>query len=87
MAPEKPIQISQHARLQMIERGVEESEVITAVRQGDPEPARMGRTMYRKTFEFGRQWRDRVYRLKQVAPIVAKEPEKLVVVTVYSFYF
>ncbi len=83
----KPIRISRHALLQMVERGVTEAEVIAAIRQGDPEPARADRILYRKTFEFGRRWRDRVYRLKQVAPVVAEDPEALVVVTVYSYYF
>ena len=87
MAVEKPIKISQHARFQMAERGVQESEVIAAIRQGDQEPARAGRTMYRKTFEFRGMWRGRIYRLKQVSVVVASEPDELVVVTVYAFYF
>lgn len=87
MTTEKPISLSDHARLQMRERGVTESEVVAAIRQGDAEPARAGRTMYRKTFEFRAQWRGRRYRLKQVAPVVATEPDGLVVVTVYAFYF
>ena len=87
MTAEKPIQISQHARLQMAERGVKETEMVTAIRQGDAEPARAGRTMYRKTFEFGSTWRGRIYRLKQVVAVVANEPDELVVVTVFAFYF
>ena len=49
----------------MVERGVKESEVLATIRQGDAEPARAGRTLYRKTFEFGGAWRGRNYRLKQ----------------------
>lgn len=69
MTVERPIRFSDHARLQMAERGVAEAEVIAAIRHGDAEPARMGRTMYRKTFEFGAVWRGRRYRVKQVAPV------------------
>ena len=87
MAVEKPIKISQHARFQMTERGVKEIEVVAAIRQGDQESARAGRTMYRKTFEFRGMWRGRTYRLKQVGAVVANEPDELVVVTVYAFYF
>ena len=87
MAPQKSVRISAHARLQMAERGVKEPEVIATVRQGDPEPARAGRTIYRKTFKFDGTWRGRTYRLKQVAAVVAEEPAELVVVTVYAFYF
>ena len=87
MTVQKSIQISGHARLQMAERGVKESEVVAAIRQGDAEQARAGRTMYRKTFAFRGVWRGREYRLKQVAAVVDEEPTELVVVTVYAFYF
>lgn len=71
----------------MQERGAEETEVITAIREGEPEPARKGRVMYRKNFQFEKMWRGRWYRIKQVAPIVAEEFDRLVVVTVYTFFF
>jgi hypothetical protein len=71
----------------MAERGIHETEVIAAIRQGEAEPARKGRIMYRKTFPFEGRWRGRRYRIKQVAPIVAEEGDKLVVVTVYVFYY
>ena len=71
----------------MAERGVEESEVVAAIRSGDAEPAHRGRTLFRKTFTFGRTWRGRAYRLKQVAAVVATEPESAVVITVFAFYF
>jgi len=81
------IEISNHARIQMVERGASESEVITAVQQGQSEPARSNRTMYRKNFPFNSEWRGRRYRIKQVTPVVAPEGDRLVVVTVYVFYF
>ena len=87
MINDLPIEISRHARQQMQERGVEQAEVIAAIREGQPEPARKNRTMYRKNFQFDGVWRGRRYRIKQVAPVVAKESDRLVVVTVYAFYF
>ena len=84
---ELPIEISSHAREQMRERGAGEAEVVTSIREGDREPARKGRIMYRKNFQFEQMWRGRRYRNKQVAPIVAEESDRLVVVTVYTFYF
>ncbi|TET28297.1 DUF4258 domain-containing protein [Candidatus Aerophobetes bacterium] len=84
---EKPIEISQHAREQMIERGVKEEEVLTAIRQGEAELTRSRRVMYRKNFQFNGVWRGKRYAVKQVVPIVIEESEKLVVVTVYTFYF
>jgi hypothetical protein len=81
------VEITEHARIQMIERGAVDGEVKTAIEQGQPEPARLGRTMYRKNFPFNSNWRGRDYRTKQVAPVVAVEGDKLLVVTVYVFYF
>jgi Ni/Co efflux regulator RcnB len=59
------IEISEHAREQMDERGVDETEVIAAIRGGEPEPARSNRTMYRKNFQYEKTWRNRQYRIKQ----------------------
>ena len=81
------IEISAHARIQMIERGATDGEVTTAIEQGQPESARLGRTLYRKNFPFDSTWRGRHYRTKQVAPVVASDGDKLAVVTVYVFYF
>ena len=82
-----PIEISHHARQQMYERGVDQAEVIAAIREGQVEPARKDRVMYRKNFQFDSIWRGRQYMIKQVAPVVVKERDRLVVVTVYAFYF
>ena len=71
----------------MQERGVVEDEVIAAMRHGESEPARGNRTLYRKNFQFDQLWRGRYYRIKQVAPIVAQASDRLVVVTVFAFYF
>jgi hypothetical protein len=83
----KPIEFSSHAREKMLDRGVAESEVEAAIRTGNPEPARKGRIMYRKSFAFGDQWRGTSYAVKQVAPVVAEEAGRLVVVTVFVYYF
>jgi len=87
MRGELRVEISDHARAQMAERGVDEEEVVAAVREGEVEPARGGRKMFRKNFQYGKTWRGRHYAVKQVAPVVAVEPDRVVVVTVYAFYF
>ena len=84
---ELPIEISRHARQQMEERGADQREVVAAIREGRAEPGRGNRVMYRKNFQFEATWRGQRYRIKQVAPIVAEERDRLVVVTVYTFYF
>lgn len=81
------IQISEHAREQMIERGVMEEEVISTVRNGAVSPAKYGRKSHRANFAYNKVWRGRFYRTKQVRTIVAEEKNELVVVTVISYYF
>ena len=83
----KPIEFSPHAREKMLDRGTSESEVKAAIRTGNPEPARRGRLMFRKNFAFNRPWRGKHYAVKQVAPVVAEEADRLVVVTVFVYYF
>ena len=84
---EIPIEISRHAREQLQERGASKEEVEAAIRSGVPEPARKGRIMYRKNFQFDAAWRGRHYSVKQVAPVVVKESDRYVVITVYTFYY
>lgn len=83
----KPIEFSDHAREKMADRGASEEEVMIAIRMGHPEPARKGRVMFRKNFSYHALWRGKYYRVKQVAPVVAEESDRLVVVTVFVFYF
>jgi len=81
------IEISSHAREQMKERGASEEEVFAAIRAGTPEPARKQRSLYRKNFQFEAVWRGRRYSVKQVAVVIARESDRFIVVTVYTFYF
>jgi len=83
----KPIRLSAHAQEQCAERGAAAQEVEKAIREGEREPAKRGRTLYRYNFEFGGAWHGQRYAIKQVAAVVAEEPDELVVVTVYAFYF
>ncbi|MCX8066736.1 MAG: DUF4258 domain-containing protein [Anaerolineae bacterium] len=84
---QKPILFSQHARIQMRERGATEEEVVETIRTGEEVPAKRGRRGYRRNFQYDRLWGGRHYLTKQVLVIVAEEAERLVVVTVYTFYF
>ncbi len=87
MAEGPAIEISLHAREKMEDRGASEEEVVAAIQTGRSEPARRGRTMFRKNFTFNSSWRGKHYAVKQVAPLVAAEADRLVVVTVYVYYF
>jgi hypothetical protein len=83
----KPIVFTAHARKRMAERGTREEDVREAVRIGERESAQRGLVLYRLNLEFNRDWDGRYYRMQQVAPVVAEEPDRLVVITVYTFYF
>ena len=83
----KPVVFTKHARQRMRARGASEEDVRQAIRVGQREPAQRGLFQFRLNLEFQREWRGRYYGVQQVIPIVAEEAERLVVVTVYTFYF
>jgi hypothetical protein len=85
--PVKPVVFTAHARKRMLERGTSEEDVREAIRIGEREPAHRGLFLYRLNLEFHREWDGRYYRMQQVAPVVAEEAERIVVITVYTFYF
>ena len=80
--PGKPVVFTAHARARMRERGAREADVREAIRIGQREPAQRGFFLYRLNVEFKREWDGRYYGVQQVAPVVAEEGERLVVVTV-----
>lgn len=43
--------------------------------------------MYRVNIGYNALWGGRHYAIKQVAPIVVEEADRIIVVTVYTFYF
>jgi hypothetical protein len=86
-ATPKPIVFTTHALQRMRERGAEETHVREAIRIGQREPAQRGLFLYRLNIEFKRDWDGRYYNVLQIAPIVAEETHRFVVITVYTFYF
>ena len=70
----------------MRERGATEAEVKETILTGEKLPAKKNRRAYRKNFVYNKLWGGHFYRIKQVMPIVVEE-EKIVVITVYVFYF
>jgi len=83
----KEIEFSQHALDQLADRGTTQEEVIKAIQEGESLPAKKNRLAFRKNFPFADKWKGNFYEVKQVMPIVAEEATKLVVVTVYTYYF
>jgi Domain of unknown function (DUF4258) len=83
----KPIVFTNHARQRLKERGTNEESVREAIRIGEAESARRGLVLYRLNQEFKKKWDGRYYGVQQVAPVVKEEDDRLIVITVYTFYF
>lgn len=75
----KPIVFTDHSRARMRAR---EEDVREAIRVGQREPAQRGLFLYRLNLEFQREWDGHYYGIQQVAPVVAEEEGRFVVVTV-----
>lgn len=71
----------------MDERGASAEEVESAINTGDRQPARGGRFLFKITIPFNKTWSKKEYQWKQIAPIVAEEEDRIVVITVLTFYF
>ncbi len=83
----KPVRLSSHARDNVSCRGTDEDEVVEAIRTVPWKSAERGRLECRKDFAYNGMWNGRHYATKQVRPIFVDEPEEIVVVTVYVYYF
>jgi hypothetical protein len=83
----KPIVCSGHAKQQLPFRGSTEAEVADAIQTTPWHPAENGRLECRKDFLFDAARNGRHYATKQVRPIFVEEPNEIVVVTVYVYYF
>ena len=83
----KPIHFSPHARDQLADRGTNQAEVEETIRIGEQVEVRYGRLAFRKNFAYDQSWKGKMYSTKQVKPIVTEESDRLVIVTVYVYYF
>ena len=83
----KPIRFSMHARENLSYRGSTDNEVIEAIRNSPWSSVLQGRFECRKNFAYEREWNGKFYAMKQVRPIFVEEPEGIVVITVYVYYF
>ena len=59
----------------------------TIIDAGEMNFVKHGRIAYRKNFQYNNKWGGKFYHVKQVMPIVKKESDKIIVITVYTFYF
>lgn len=68
-------------------RGGTAQEVIEAIRTEPWQAAELGRLECHKDFAFNAIWNRRSYATKRIRPIFVAEPDEIVVVTVYVYYF
>lgn len=85
---DKPVEFSEHARLQMRLRGAEEQEVIAAIRSSNWKPARQNRWQAQFDLAFNKYSpvNRKFYKFKMIDAIFVDEPQKIVVVTVKVYY-
>jgi hypothetical protein len=87
MRREKPIYFTKHAREQMRARNAAEEEVIEAIKMSDWQPAEMGRLTTSRVFPFNSEHYGRYYGFKEVISIFVEEKDRIVVITVYTYFF
>jgi hypothetical protein len=83
----KSIRLSEHAKRQLEYRGATEDEVFDTIRSEQWGSVELGRLDCRKNYSFNAEWNGKHYSTRQVRPIFVDEPEEIVVVTVYVYYF
>ena len=85
--PEKPVRLSAHADGYRSRRGFTEAEVVLAIRTNPWLPAQNNRLEATRDFTFDDNWNGKHYGTKRVRPIFVDEPDEIVVVTVYTYFF
>lgn len=83
----KPIRLAGHAQGRLQGRGTTEQEVVEAIQTEPWQLAERGRRECRKNFTFKAEWNGKHYATKQVRPIFVDDPDEIVVVTIYVYYF
>ena len=83
----KSVRLSNHALRYMSKRGFTVAEVEEAIRTSPWGAAELARLECRKDFRYGKEWNGKVCATKQVRPVFVEEAAKIVVITVYTYYF
>jgi len=81
----KPIVFTRHAREKMAERLATETEIIQTIRETTWQPAEKRRHRASKWYPFRQEHKGTFYAGKDVEPVFAEEPDRIVVVTVYVY--
>ena len=82
----KPIYFTKHASKQMKSRGASDEEVIKVIQSTTWQPAEKERLTASLSFPFNSEHYGRFYASKEVVPIFVEERDRIVVITVYTFF-
>ena len=84
----KPIQLSAHAREQMVLRGASEDEIQQAIQSEPWAQTKRGKWKAKHRFTFGKlsPVNQKEYIFKEVEPVFVDETDAIVVVTVMVYY-
>ena len=82
----KTIHFTRHARDQMRARQATAEEVEAAILTAPWQSAERARHTASRTFPFRREHFGRFYAAKEVVPVFVEESERIVVITVYTFF-
>lgn len=82
-----PVDFTAHALESMRKRGAKQSEIEQVIRTAEWERARQERFEAKLDFPYNDRWNGEYYQIKQVNPVFVIENNKIIVITVYVFYF
>ena len=83
----KPIRFSAHALGYVAKRGFSLEEVEEAIRLKHWAPAELNHLECRMEFSYNQFWNGNFYHIKQVRPIFIEDPDEIVVITVYTYFY
>ena len=81
------MRLSAHAAGYSVRRGFTVAEVEEAIRTSTWQPAAQGRQECSKDYRYNAVWNGKPYATKRVRPVFVDEPDEIVVVTVYTYFF
>ena len=85
---EERIEFTAHAEVSLRKRGGRREEVIKAIAEAEWHRARFERIECELEFPYNTEWNGKYYERKRVRPVFREEPGgKVIVITVYSFYY
>ncbi len=83
----KPIIFTAHATANIPKRGFTKEEVIDSIKTEKWEMGDLGKWECKKEFVYDKEWNGKTYHIKLIRPIFAEEEDRIVVITVYTYYF